>query len=173
MTHATPTHKTPRGFTLIELLIVIGIIGLLYPAAFMLHGRLRESARFTGDRLEEREDATRTLRFWRNDVAVAREVRIEDEGRVMRVERLSKDGAALSIRYGLTKAGHIAREVRKGEAEPIERTVGRHAADLRFETIGRGYEIHWTTVYRDELKTLKHTHAGTATPLAAAGEGGA
>ena len=160
--------KSFAAFTLVELLIVLAIVPISTLALVLLVNGIG----INRDRLEMRMDADeaarKTLATWRQDVAAAKRIASDDEGRAMVITRFNDQDAPTTVTYLLAKNKDLVRlimEAKEEQPAPSFQLLARGVADLQFTTLGRAFRLRYAAESSDGLQSWRSEYAGYATPL--------
>lgn len=158
--------KKRRAFTLIELLIVTAIVPVIAVALVSLVSKIGQSREYFRDHLDQREAEAQVLRMWREDVALATEIKPSADPSSFALVRLDAAGAPLSVRY-LRENDSIYRVAESLAQKPNapRQKLAEEVTSLRFSASASPCSIEWTTEYRDGASVRPRTHSGLATPL--------
>ena len=161
--------KSPAAFTLVELLIVLAIVPISTLAlAYLING-----IGINRDRLEMRMDADEaaraTLATWRQDVAAAKHIALDADGKAMVIARLGEDDKPTTVTYEADGSGDLVRLAKQASEPgppPSPGILARGVTDLQFSKESTvACRIRYAVESSDGLQAWRSEYHGFATPL--------
>lgn len=153
--------RRSSAFTLIELAIVLAIVPLAAAGFYSLYKALNTTQLRLEDAHERRIALSGVERRWRDDIALAGEVRITDEGARVAIRRLTAQGEPYAVIYE-ERDGKVIRSAGK-DSVPPSRSLPVTSA--RFTRSGRGVALRLLREEEDGFAMRKRESVIWGTPL--------